>query len=106
MDRLGGRPPPHQARPVTPPDDPATLPDTREGLMLLHAAARGRRDTSALGSEEFRAAAEEVARIEGAIAAIEEPPATPPADVAETTPGGATRSQEPAARPSAPPRRT
>ena len=67
--------------------------------MRLHAAARARRDSSPLGSDEFRDAAEEVARIEVAIAAIEEPPAEPPPDVAEPRPGAATRSREPAARP-------
>jgi hypothetical protein len=47
---------------------------TREGLMELHRAARARRDAAALGSDEFRAAAEEIARIEIEIARIEEPP--------------------------------
>jgi hypothetical protein len=42
--------------------------------MQRHAAARRQRDQAALGSAEFRAAAEEVARIEIAIAASEEPP--------------------------------
>ncbi len=42
--------------------------------MERHAAARHRRDEAALGSDEFRAAAEDVARIEIAIAAVEEPP--------------------------------
>jgi hypothetical protein len=42
--------------------------------MELHAAARLRRDAAPLGSEEYRAAAEEVARIEIQIARIEEPP--------------------------------
>ena len=42
--------------------------------MEEHARARQRRDAAALGSEEFRAAAEEVARIEIAIAQAEEPP--------------------------------
>jgi hypothetical protein len=50
------------------------LPRTRQELMELHSDARRRRDGAALGSDEFRAAAEEVARIEIAIAAIEEPP--------------------------------
>jgi hypothetical protein len=43
--------------------------------MELHAAARRRRDASALGSDDYRAAAEEVARIEIKIARIEEPAA-------------------------------
>jgi hypothetical protein len=41
--------------------------------MELHAAACRRRDSSALGSDDYRAAAEEVARIEIEIARIEEP---------------------------------
>lgn len=41
--------------------------------MELHTAARRRRDASALGSDDYRAAAEEVARIEIEIARIEEP---------------------------------
>lgn len=51
-----------------------SLPTTRAELMELHAAARRRRDAAPLGSEEYRAAAEEVARIEIQIARIEEPP--------------------------------
>jgi hypothetical protein len=51
----------------------AGVPPTREGLMGEHAAVRQRRDAAAPGSDEFRAAAEEVARIEIAIAALEEP---------------------------------
>jgi len=46
--------------------------------MQQHVAARARRDAAALGSEEFRAAAEEVTRIEVAIAAMEEPEPTAP----------------------------
>ena len=42
---------------------------TREALMAEHAAACRRRDSAALGSDEFRRAAEDVARIEIAIAA-------------------------------------
>jgi hypothetical protein len=48
----------------------------RSALMEKHAAAKARRDAAPLGSDEFRAAAEEVARIEIAIAALEEPPPT------------------------------
>jgi hypothetical protein len=44
--------------------------------MEQHAAAKKRREAARLGSDEFRAAAEEVARIEVAIAALEEPPPT------------------------------
>lgn len=46
----------------------------REKLMEEHVAARRRRDAADLGSPEFRAAAEDVARIEIAIAELEEPP--------------------------------
>ena len=55
----------------------AQKPD-RSALMEQHAAARARRDQAALGSDEFRAAADEIARIEIAIAALEEPPPTTP----------------------------
>ena len=47
----------------------------RSKLMEQHATARARRDAAALGSDEFREAAEEIARIEVAIAKLEEPPA-------------------------------
>jgi len=50
----------------------------RSALMQRHSAARARRDAALLGSEEFRAAAEEIARIEIAIAQLEEPPAGRP----------------------------
>ena len=46
----------------------------REALMERHREARARRDAAALGSDEFRAAAEEIARIEIEIARLEEPP--------------------------------
>jgi hypothetical protein len=46
--------------------------------MERHAGARRRRDASPLGSDEFRAAAEEVASIEIEIARLEEPSAEPP----------------------------
>lgn len=52
---------------------------SRAQLMERHAQARARRDAAPLGSEEFRSAAEEVARIEIAIAAMEEPPPDRPA---------------------------
>jgi hypothetical protein len=48
------------------------LPD-RSKLMEQHVQARARRDEAALGSDEYRAAAEEIARIEVAIAKLEEP---------------------------------
>ncbi len=63
-----------QDRPAGQAEASATEPATRESLMVEHAAARKRRDAAALGSDEFRRAAEDVARIEIAIAAIEEPP--------------------------------
>ncbi len=47
---------------------------SRDGLMERHRAARARREAAELGSDDFRAAAEEVARIEIAIARLEEPP--------------------------------
>ena len=45
----------------------------RTKLMEQHVRARARRDEAALGSDEYRAAAEEIARIEVAIAKLEEP---------------------------------
>lgn len=47
---------------------------TRETLMERHRIARERREAALLGSDEYRAAAEEVAEIEIAIAKLEEPP--------------------------------
>ena len=46
-------------------------PQTREALLELHAAARGRRDAAVLGSDEFRQATLEVGEIEIEIAALE-----------------------------------
>jgi hypothetical protein len=58
----------------------AAGPVTRERLMDEHRAARERREQAPLGSDAYRAAAEEIARIEVAIAELEEPPpATLPA---------------------------
>jgi hypothetical protein len=54
-----------------------SLPSTRAELLSLHADARRRRNAAPLDSPEFRAACEEVARIEVQIARIEraaEPP--------------------------------
>lgn len=51
---------------------------TREELMEAHRYARARRDASPLESDDFRDAAEEVARIEIAISELEEPPSEPP----------------------------
>lgn len=50
-----------------------TLPKTRPELLELHMAARRRRAAAALGSDEYRAAAEELATIEVRIAEIEQP---------------------------------
>ena len=52
---------------------PTALPKTREALLVLHEAARRRRAAAALGSDDYRAAAEELARIEVRIAEIEQP---------------------------------
>ncbi|MFN8622355.1 MAG: hypothetical protein U0869_16605 [Chloroflexota bacterium] len=51
----------------------------RAELMARHAEARARRDTAELDSAEYRQACEDIATIEVAIAAAEEPPATVPA---------------------------
>ena len=48
-----------------------SLPTTRPELMELHRSARARRNGAALGSEAFRAAVDEIARIEVRIAAID-----------------------------------
>jgi hypothetical protein len=48
-----------------------SLPATRPELLELHAAARRRRNAAALGSDAFRLAADEIARIEVRIAAID-----------------------------------
>ncbi len=50
-----------------------TLPKTRPELLELHMAARRRRAAAPLGSDEYRAAAEELATIEVRIAEIEQP---------------------------------
>lgn len=42
--------------------------------MCQHRDARARREAAALGSDGYRKASEDVARIEIAIAALEEPP--------------------------------
>ena len=70
MDAAGGQ---HHAaaahgRPAT---VDTTLPATRPELMELHRAARARRNAAALGSDAFRAAVDEIARIEVRIAAID-----------------------------------
>ena len=48
-----------------------SLPATRAELLALHAAARTKRNTAPLGSDEFRAAVEEIGRIEIRIAAVD-----------------------------------
>lgn len=47
------------------------LPRTREELLNLHAEARRARAAAELGSEAFREAVEELARIEVQVARIE-----------------------------------
>ena len=56
---------------MTEPTTPVPAPTTREALLEQHAAARRRRDAAELGSEAFREAAAEIARIEVEIARIE-----------------------------------
>lgn len=46
----------------------------RAKLMEQHRQARARREAAPLESDAYRAAAEDIARIEVAIAAAEEPP--------------------------------
>ena len=49
----------------------SALPDNRDALLVLHRAARARRDAAALMSHERAEATEEIARIEVHIARIE-----------------------------------
>ena len=65
-------------KPIDKPKRSRAATDSREALMVKHRAARAQRDAAPLGSDEFRDAAEDVARIEIAIAKIEEPPADAP----------------------------
>ena len=58
---------------------PKSLPKTRPELLELHAAARKRRAAAELGSDDYRAAAEELATIEVRIAEVERPAGTPTA---------------------------
>lgn len=44
---------------------------TRDALLAEHVAARRRRDAAPLGSEDYRQALEEIARVEVEIARIE-----------------------------------
>ena len=48
-----------------------SLPDTRTELLDRHAEARRRRAAAQLGSDAYRAAADEIGRIEIRIAAVE-----------------------------------
>ena len=57
----------------------ASLPRTRAELLERHTAARRRRNAAALGSDEHRAAVDELGRIEIRIADIEQAPTTPKA---------------------------
>src|SRR4051794_2912085 len=54
-----------------------SLPKDREKLIALHADARRRRGSAALGTEAYRAAVDEIARIEIRIADVDRS-ATPP----------------------------
>ena len=54
--------------------------------MRQHRDARARREAAPLDSAEYRAASEDVARIEVAIAALEEPP---PGDISPAGAGAA-----------------
>jgi len=49
----------------------AALPGNREALLVLHRAARRRRDAAPIESEERASAMEEIGRIEVQIARIE-----------------------------------
>jgi transcription elongation GreA/GreB family factor len=57
----------------TPRSDPSSRAALREQLLVQHRAVRARREAAALGSDEYRAAAEEIARIEVQINRLEEP---------------------------------
>jgi hypothetical protein len=48
-----------------------SLPATRAELVALHAEARRRRNTAPLGGEAFRAAVDEIARIEIRVADVD-----------------------------------
>jgi hypothetical protein len=53
--------------------DPAGRARLREELLAQHRAAKARREAAALGSDDYRVAAEEIARIEVQINRLEEP---------------------------------
>ena len=62
----------HAAKPHGKPATVDTsLPATRAELMDLHRAARARRNSAPLGSDAFRAAVEQLGRIEIRIAALD-----------------------------------
>jgi hypothetical protein len=54
-----------------------SLPATREELLKRHAEARKRRNSAPLDSEAFRAAVDELGRIEVRVASIERDPVPP-----------------------------
>ena len=54
-----------------------SLPDDRDALIALHAEARRRRAAAPLGGEAYRAAVDEIARIEIRIADVDRA-ASPP----------------------------
>lgn len=58
---------------MTGPGATAAAPD-RSAFMAEHAAAKRRREAAPLGTDAFRLACEDVARIEVAIAQLEESP--------------------------------
>ena len=64
----------------------AEKPPDRSALMAKHVEARRRRDEAALDGEAFRAASEEIAKIEIAIAEMEEPPVAETATAAAQGP--------------------
>ncbi len=64
-----------------------SLPRTRAELLALHAQARRRRDSAALGGPEYRAACEEISAIEVQIARIEVAQPASPAESPAGTPG-------------------
>jgi hypothetical protein len=53
------------------PDQDAPLPDTREGLLELHAVTRQRRNAAPWGSEEHKEAIDLIGRIEVEVARLE-----------------------------------
>jgi hypothetical protein len=66
----------------------ADAPGDRSALMAKHVEARRRRDEATLDDEAFRAASEDIAKIEVAIAKMEEPPIEETAVAAAQGPKG------------------